>query len=107
MSEVRTSPVAARHIPEKSEFQRDFGAGRVPGSFRVDPPDSDGEQTFWYVCPCGCGSLGPLTVGNGFKPSDGPSWHWNGLLDKPTLSPSVHHVGHWHGWLRNGVWESC
>lgn len=24
-----------------------------------------------------------------------------------TLSPSIHAVGHWHGWLRNGVVESC
>jgi hypothetical protein len=33
-------------IPDKSEFQQDFCTGRVPGSFRVDEPDSDGEQTF-------------------------------------------------------------
>lgn len=109
MSEVKTQPVVARHIPDKTEFQADFCTGRVPGSIRVDPPDSDGEQTFWYVCPCGCGGLGPITVGNGFKPkSDGyATWQWNGSFDKPTLTPSVHHVGHWHGWLTDGVWKSC
>ncbi|MCV0384907.1 MAG: hypothetical protein K5821_00515 [Nitrobacter sp.] len=109
MTEVRTPQVTAQHIPEKSEFQDDFGIGRVPGSFRVNDPDSDGEQTFWYVCPCGCGSLAPLTVGNGFKPTNAgyATWQWDGSLDRPTLHPSVHHVGHWHGWLRNGVWESC
>lgn len=111
MSEVKTPPVSARHIPDKSEFQQDFCTGRVPGSFRVDEPDSDGEQTFWYVCPCGCGSLGPLTVGNGFKPDNEngtiATWNWNGSIDKPTLQPSVHHRGHWHGWLTDGVWRSC
>lgn len=107
MAEVKTPPVAARHIPDKTEFQADYGMGRVAGSFRVTEPDSDGEQSFWYVCPCGCGSLAPLIVGNGFKPSDGPSWKWNGSLGKPTLKPSVHHRGHWHGYLTDGVWESC
>jgi len=24
-----------------------------------------------------------------------------------TLSPSVHAVGHWHGWVRNGNVETC
>lgn len=102
MSEVRTAPVKALALEKRA-----FHDGNLAGSFYVNEPDSDGEQQFWYRCPCGCGVCGPLTVGSGFKPADGPSWHWNGSLDAPTLSPSVHHVGHWHGWLRNGVWESC
>lgn len=105
--EVKTEPVVARHIPDKDEFRDKYYVGRVPGSFRVAPADENGDQTFWYCCPCGCGALGPLNVGKGFKPADGPSWTWNGALDKPTLTPSVHHVGHWHGWLTDGVWRSC
>jgi hypothetical protein len=31
-----------------------------------------------------------------------PSWEWDGNKEKPTLSPSVHAVGHWHGWFRAG-----
>ncbi|WP_425909333.1 DUF6527 family protein [Nitrobacter sp. TKz-YC02] len=46
-----------------------------------------------------------MNVGNGFKPADGPSWQWNGSLDKPTLTPSMHHVGHWHGWRTDGIWR--
>ena len=38
------------------------------------------------------------------KPERSPSWVWNGSLALPTLHPSVHYVGHWHGWLRNGEW---
>lgn len=111
MAEVKTQPVVAIHIPDKEAFRTQYFEGRVPGSFRVTDPDSDGEQTFWYCCPCGCGSLGPLTVGNGFKPAkagkNNATWEWNGSVDKPTLRPSVNHVGHWHGWLTDGVWRSC
>lgn len=42
-----------------------------------------------------------------FRPNaDHPSWEWDGNVDKPTLSPSIHRVGHWHGWLRAGRFES-
>lgn len=103
MAEVKTPPVRAQHIADKETFLRD----RIAGSFRVGPPDPDGERSFWYCCPCGCGAIAPLLVGAGFKPADTPSWCWTGLTDAPTLMPSVNHVGHWHGWLRGGVWESC
>lgn len=36
------------------------------------------------------------------KPTPGPSWKWNGDREKPTLEPSIHTHGHWHGWVRNG-----
>lgn len=102
MSEVITSPIAATHLEKDAFHDR-----RLAGSFMIGEVDSDGETSFWYCCPCGCGRFGLLTVGKGFKPSDGPSWSWNGSLDRPTLHPSVHHVGHWHGWLQDGVWKSC
>lgn len=112
MTEVKTEPVRAQHVPDQDKFRAESSDARIPGSFRIeDEPDSDGEQTFWYCCPCGCGSIGPLTVGNGFKPphtsENDATWKWNGSLDAPTLEPSVHHRGHWHGWLREGVWVSC
>ncbi len=106
MSEVKTQPLAAVYIPDKQDFREGI-KGKVPGSFRVDQPDEDGEQIFWYCCPCGCGKVGGLNVGTNFKPAAGPSWNWNGSLEAPTLSPSVNHVGHWHGWLADGVWKSC
>ena len=33
---------------------------------------------------------------------NGAEWSWNGDEDKPTLSPSLHWVGVWHGFVRNG-----
>lgn len=108
MAEVKTPPVTARHIPDKDDFREpNHHGGKTPGSFRVDGPDEDGECGFWYCCPCGCGRFARLIVGNGFKPACGPSWNWNGSFDKPTLKPSVHHRGHWHGYLTDGVWKSC
>lgn len=103
MSEIRTPPLPARHVPDKFTFLRE----RTAGSFRVVETGEDGEVSFWYCCPCGCRAVAPLSAGRGFKPATVPSWQWDGSTDAPTLTPSVNHVGHWHGWLRNGVWESC
>jgi hypothetical protein len=54
-----------------------------------------------YVCPCGCGFARAVPV-NGER-----GWKWDGNEDKPTLDPSIRHVGmcRWHGFLRNGMWE--
>lgn len=97
MGEVRTTPVEARRCEDIDEVRSAAGAFEYY---------QDGERFpagMIYCCPCGCGVTGALR----FRPAASPSWEWDGNLEKPTLSPSVHHVGHWHGYLRNGVWESC
>ncbi|MDY6979357.1 MAG: DUF6527 family protein [Pseudomonadota bacterium] len=33
-------------------------------------------------------------------------WQWDGNREKPTLSPSLHLPGHWHGYLRGGEFKS-
>ena len=106
MGEVKTNPVEAKHVPNKDEFRHPHES-RVPGSFHVEEEDEGGVRDFYYCCPCGCGAIGMMFVGENFKPDESPSWEWNGSLEKPTLRPSVHHVGHWHGWLTDGVWRSC
>lgn len=103
MSEVKTSPIKAKHIADQEQFQQRRGAGL----FRVGPVGKDGEQWSLYCCPCECCAASSLSTGNGFKPAVDPSWMSSGSCDQPTLHPSVNHIGHWHGWLRNGVWESC
>ena len=30
-------------------------------------------------------------------------WSWDGNEDAPTLNPSLHWVGAWHGWCRDGM----
>jgi len=34
-------------------------------------------------------------------------WGWDGNVDKPTLTPSIHSPGQWHGFLRDGRLVSC
>ena len=92
----------ALNITDRAKFADQL----LPGSFWLDDEQPDGTVLFWYVCPCGCGHMAPLLVGNGFKPtSTDATWEWNGSRTEPTLKPSVNHVGHWHGWLRDGYWE--
>jgi hypothetical protein len=38
---------------------------------------------------------------------NGCQWKWNGNEDAPTLTPSLHLVGTWHGWMTNGELVSC
>ena len=33
---------------------------------------------------------------------EGARWTWDGDEDKPTLEPSLHAIGVWHGWARDG-----
>lgn len=35
-------------------------------------------------------------------PIGADGWQWDGNVETPTLKPSVHTFGHWHGWVRNG-----
>jgi hypothetical protein len=37
----------------------------------------------------------------------GAQWSLTGTFDKPTLSPSLHWVGIWHGFLQEGYLRSC
>lgn len=94
----------AIHFPDQAEFNQ----AALPGSLHFIPIlPSEPTQTLLYFCPCGCGHQGALLVGNATKPSLSPSWSWNGSLTEPTLSPSVNHVGHWHGWLKSGYWTEA
>lgn len=78
----------------------------APGSFYI--AKREGEQTWmWFLLPGkgggGCIRLRPLLPGHAGE----PSWEWDGNEDKPTLTPSVHCVGIWHGWFRAGRMVSC
>jgi hypothetical protein len=63
-----------------------------------------------FDCPCGekCGWSRIYLPITGRSEVGGVTWELKGGDDfaTVTLSPSIHAVGHWHGWLRNGVLES-
>lgn len=92
---VRTPPVPFVAV---DEIVKDS----PPGSAEYWPSGGG----FNFRCPCGCKAVGGVRL-----EGDG-AWQWDGNREKPTISPSVLLYGglsdgHWHGWLRNGVWESC
>src|ERR1700690_2167119 len=41
----------------------------------------------------------PVAKGSGTR---GREWGWDGNEDAPTLTPSIHCIGHWHGWVQTG-----
>lgn len=68
------------------------------GSYEVIRDDGGEPCAFWFVCP-GCGTTSVLTL----HPATAPqTWAFDGTEDAPTLTPSINHVGCWHGWLRAG-----
>lgn len=75
------------------------------GSFYIGT-DQNGQRQMWFCLPdgnVGCINLRPIVPPN----PEHPSWEWDGNEEKPTLTPSVHLPGRWHGWFRAGRMESC
>lgn len=73
-----------------------------------------------FDCPCKqetCEWGGKIAIGFANPIDGGPSikyserevlWTRQGeTFEDLTLTPSIHAVGHWHGWLRNGMLVSC
>lgn len=56
-----------------------------------------------YRCPRTGQPCGEIIIGKDHKPAMGcPTWHWDGNLDAPTLTPSINCLRCWHGWLKAG-----
>lgn len=64
--------------------------------------EANGQRRLWYRCPGVCGAIAPLAL-RPVVDATGHSWDWDGNAQAPTLSPSINHVGCWHGWLRAGM----
>jgi hypothetical protein len=73
----------------------EFGKMQKPGDFCFD----DEFRTLYVWLP---GQSGPDCV-----PIKSGEWRWDGDQDHPTVSPSIHVVGQWHGWLHAGRLVSC
>jgi hypothetical protein len=76
-----------------------------PGSFCIETLASGARVMFHRLPDGNYGMLALRPVAAGQEPH--PSWEWDGHEDKPTLHPSVHLPGRWHGWFRAGRMESC
>lgn len=72
-----------------------------PGDFKF----SDDRDYLYIWLP---GTTGPDAIRITRSPSgNSRAWLWDGNLDRPTLTPSIHVKGEWHGYLRAGRLESC
>lgn len=60
--------------------------------FTVPRPLPDNPKGWLFNC---------LPVKQGPNES-GRHWGWDGNEEQPTLTPSIHALGHWHGWIREG-----
>lgn len=71
-----------------------------------------------FACPCLAESCPWGTISVWFANAldglptlvGGPRTRWQrtgDTFETLTLSPSIHCVGHWHGWLKDGVLVSC
>ena len=76
-----------------------FGEMEHRGDFCID------GDTLYVWLP---GGVGPDAIK--FRcgaPGADRVWEWDGNEDKPTLTPSIHAPGQWHGWMRAGRLVSC
>jgi hypothetical protein len=101
----RTVKATVAHV-----FDADGGA---PGGLDGHPPGTC-QQTqknrLMFTCP-GCGQWGGVQAFHGEKKPEGWQIVAGELGDATTLtlSPSIHCISccGWHGYLKNGVFESC
>jgi hypothetical protein len=90
-----------KELNETITFDDDFKISRKdfpPGkTYRLK---TDEHEVWYFICPCGCGGLGGVSIG-------GDGWKWDGNEEQPTLSPSIllKPCG-WHGYLVKGEWKS-
>ena len=101
--------------PKRTGVKAILVTGDWPDTSLLEPPGTirvlhDGDEIA-LACP-GCGRVSAMRVGT-TKPAQSPSWQitTGSLNDVASLTflPSINCVGccGWHGWLKNGVFESC
>ena len=90
---MNTQTIAARKV-EIGQIER-------PGDFTY----SDNRDCLYIQLP-GRNDPDAIPIQRG-QPGGARVWGWDGNEDHPTLTPSIHDVGHWHGYLKNGVLETC
>lgn len=102
MSDIKTPPT--RLVDLNAKFWGTYGENREGMGVIFDCPCRQ-ENCEWGG-KIAVAFRNPIDGGPPFP--DKTRWERTGdTIETLTLSPSIHCVGHWHGWLRNGVLESC
>lgn len=91
------APIPMKRIANKGDVHivGEFAWSEENGKRYIAVALPGGDTSNGYV-------LNYLRVG-GESNSPGVHWGWDGNEDAPTLTPSLHCIGHWHGWVRNGM----
>ena len=79
----------------------EFGKMEKVGDFCFAP-----DFGFIYLFLPGKSGPDAIEIGRG-DPGGYRVWGWDGNQEKPTLTPSIHAPGQWHGYLKAGRLESC
>ena len=91
------APIRMVRIP-KFDWDYDLALGEFAWRF-----DEHGRRSIAIAIP---GNIQLVPVFSlwtiGYKNRCGAQWSWDGNEDKPTLRPSLHAKGVWHGYVRNG-----
>lgn len=95
---MNTESVNARRVADYDTMER-------PGDFYFAPVQGLGGETCLHAILPG-GAFICIAVKRGCS-SDPRVWQWDGNEERPTLHPSIDCHGAWHGWLRDGRFESC
>lgn len=90
-------PIAMRRVADSSSMER---VGDFCWQF-----DEEGRRTLVLEIPAGKdpakhSSYSRWTIDH--KNHCNAEWRWNGNEERPTLTPSLHAVGLWHGYVRDG-----
>lgn len=91
---MNTESIPARRVP--------YGQMKVPGDFCFDE-----EREHIYVILPGMKHPDAIRIEKGSDRGHPRVWGWDGNEDKPTLQPSIHCPGEWHGYLTEGELKSC
>jgi hypothetical protein len=76
-----------------------------PGDFYLEPVEGMGGDTCIHIMLPGH-TLICIPIQKGSAPGN-RVWGWDGNEVMPTLTPSIHTIDHWHGYLTNGRLVSC
>jgi hypothetical protein len=104
--------MSARNAEAKEVQELRPGATLGPGEYIFFVRDNGVKAGINFGCPCGCGQVGGID----FKEANqGQGWEVTGEWPNTSATPSIGFYGsnkreqgfHWHGYLRNGVFEEC
>lgn len=98
LERITTTTVNTESIPTRKV---ETGRMQQPGDFCF----SEDDDHLYIILP---GGKHPDAIGiQRGEPGGHRVWGWDGNREAPTLTPSIHSPGQWHGHLRAGKLESC